>query len=431
MAYPVMLGSLATSILNITDTAFLGRIGEAELGASAVGGVLYFVFAMIGISIGTGTQILIARRTGEKKDESIGEIFDHSLLILFGLSILLFLFLEFLSPVMLKLIIHSDKVMEASVRFLHYRAYGIFFVMIAAVFRSFYVGIAQPKVFGIYSFLMAVINMGLGYVLIFGEFGFPRMGIEGAGLASSLAELIALFYLFGYTAIKPGIRKYKIFNFADFHWRMISKIFNLSAPLVVQNLLSMGAWFVFFIFIEKIGQHELAISNIVRGAYMVAMTPIWGFSIAANSMVSNVIGQQKSDEVMHLLHRILYLTLLVTGIMALINILFPIAILRIFTVDEQLIRDSLGSFYVITLAMFFFSLAIVCISAVSGTGATKTALYIEIAAILIYMAYIYFATFIFDGSVEAVWFSEIIYWVFTGAASYYFLKSLRWKKIIL
>ncbi|HNP48855.1 MAG TPA: MATE family efflux transporter [Bacteroidia bacterium] len=167
MAYPVMIGSFATTLLNITDTAFLGRVGEVELGASAVGGVLYFVFVMVGMAIGIGTQILIARRSGEKNDGAIGEIFDNSLIILFGLSLFLYIILEFLSPWMLRLILDSDAIIQASIRFLHYRAYGIFFVLLATVFRSFYVGIAQPRVFGIYSFLMAGINMLLGYGLIF------------------------------------------------------------------------------------------------------------------------------------------------------------------------------------------------------------------------------------------------------------------------
>jgi len=148
-------------------------------------------------------------------------------------------------------------------------------------------------------------------------------------------------------------------------------------------------------------------------------------------MISNIIGQGKSEEVIGLLNRIIKLALWVTGIMALINVLIPRLILSIFTSDQQLINDSMGSFYVVILAMVFFAFAIVCISAVSGTGATRTALYIEIAAILIYMIYNYVVTFIFKGTVEMVWFSEIIYWVFTGIASYIYLRTLRWKKIIL
>ena len=90
MAYPVMLGSAAITVLNITDTIYLGRVGEVELGASALGGVFYFVMVMIGVAVGIGTQIQIARRAGEKIHGAIGEIFDHSLYIFLALSVVNF-----------------------------------------------------------------------------------------------------------------------------------------------------------------------------------------------------------------------------------------------------------------------------------------------------------------------------------------------------
>src|SRR6185295_19486066 len=102
MAFPVMMASIATTVLNVTDTAFLGRVGEIELGGSAIGGVFYFVLVMIGVAIGIGSQILIARRSGEKKEGEIGEIFDHGFIILFVLSILLFCLTEFGAPMLLR-----------------------------------------------------------------------------------------------------------------------------------------------------------------------------------------------------------------------------------------------------------------------------------------------------------------------------------------
>ena len=424
-----MVGSIAITILNITDTAFLGRIGETELGASAMGGVLYFAFAMIGVSIGTGAQIMIARRSGEKKEEDIGEIFDHSLLILFSLSLLLFTILKWGSPVILKLILDSPELVKSTGEFLEYRSYGLIFLMIATAFRSFYVGIAQTKIFGIYSFLMAAINMILCYVFIFGHWGFHAMGIAGAGLASSVAEFLALIYIFFYTYLKPAIKTFRLFQFSKINKEMLKSIMDLSLPLVVQNLLSMGSWFIFFVFIEKIGKHELAISNVVRGAYMISMTPIWGFSVAANSMISNVIGQEKQEEVFALLKRIIRITILIALVMISINLLFPMEILGLFTSDKKIILDSVGSLRIVDLAMIFFSFAIVSISAVSGTGATRVALNIEVAAIAIYLLYNYVITFVLHSSVEMLWMSEVIYWLFTGIASFLYIKSLRWKRI--
>lgn len=429
LAYPVIIGAFANTILNITDTAFLGRVGETELGASAVGGVLYFVFAMIGIAIGVGAQIMIARRAGENKKSEIGEIFFHSFLLLTVLGIFLFLLLRFLSPWLLTHILRSQDILTACIDFLTYRSFGIVFIMMATAYRSLFVGISRPKVYGTYAFLMAGLNILFCYAFIFGHFGMPAMGIAGAGLASSIAELLSFIYLLVYSRYKTELKEFKLYQFTKVDARVVRRLMSLSTPLVIQNLLSMGAWFIFFVFIERIGSRELASSNIVRAAYMLSMTPIWGFSVSVNSMISNVIGQQKGSEVMLLLRRTLLLSFLATGVMISLNLFFPDQVLGIFTSDAGLISDSRGILMIVNVSMFFFAFALVCISAVSGTGATRMALYIEIAAIFIYLLYIYCCTFIFKTSAEWVWLSEVLYWGFTGAVSYAYLRSLRWKKI--
>src|SRR4051812_7663130 len=111
---------------------------------------------MMGVAIGIGTQIQVARRAGEKNEHLIGEIFDHSLLIFFILSLVLFSILKFLAPIIFRQVVSSDEIYVACMEFLRYRSLGIFFVLIATSFRSFYVGIAAPRVYGWYSVIMAV-----------------------------------------------------------------------------------------------------------------------------------------------------------------------------------------------------------------------------------------------------------------------------------
>lgn len=429
IATPVIIGSLAMTVLNITDTAFLGRIGETELGASAVGGILYFAFAMCGISIGIGAQIMIARRCGEKNDSAVGDIFDHSLIMLSIIGLALFILLFLFSKYLLNLILVSEELKVATTDFLIYRSIGLPFIMLGAVFRSFYVGIANSRIYGFYSFFMAAVNMLLGYLLIFGEGGFPKMGIAGAGIASSSAEFLAFLFILIYTLLKKGLKKYRLFRFVNFRKQMCSDIWVLSAPIVVQNFLSMGSWFLFFVFIEKIGKHELAISNIVRGVYMIGMTPIWGFAIATNSMVSNVIGQGRPEDVFTLMGRIMRLAIMVAIFMITINLVFTSPLLALFTNDVLLHRDSVSPLYIVDLSMIFFAFGVIGINAVSGTGATHKALRIEIAAILIYLVYNFFFTFILESSIEVLWMSEGIYWLFIGTASYYFIRSHRWQTI--
>ena len=82
IAYPIILGSLAQNILNVTDTAFLGRVGEVALGASAIGGIFYLVIVMLSWGFGIGTQIIIGRRNGEGKFQDIGATLEHAFFFL-------------------------------------------------------------------------------------------------------------------------------------------------------------------------------------------------------------------------------------------------------------------------------------------------------------------------------------------------------------
>jgi len=426
-----MLGSLAQTVLGLTDTAFLARVGEIELGASGIAGVFYFVLIMIGYAIGIGAQILIARKAGEGKTKEIGIIYDHTLLILVVFSLILFVFLRWFSPFIFDSILDSERVKSAADSFIAYRCWGIIGVMITVSFRSFYTGIAATRIITYSAFLMTGINIVLAYILIFGHFGFPAMGISGAGLASAISETITAIYLLVYTYYKKEFHKFELFQFKKSETPVFSSVMNLSAPVMLQHLISMGAWFLFFVFIEKLGEHALAISNIVRSTYMLLMTPVWGFAAAANSMTSNLIGQEKKDEVLSLLKKIITLSLIITAVMVGFNAIFPSGILSVTTSNETLIHDSKGSFYVICGAMILFCSSFVLFSGVSGTGNTKMAMLMEIVNIFIYVIYVYICAHVIQASVEWVWVAEILYWLLMGVFSYIYLKSNHWKKLTL
>jgi len=160
---------------------------------------------------------------------------------------------------------------------------------------------------------------------------------------------------------------------------------------------------------------------------MILMTPIWGFASATNSMVSNLIGQDKIHEVKLLLRKIINLSLITTMVMFLISIISPEWLLRITTSDTTLIRDSMGSYYIVIGAMFLFSISVILLSAVSGSGNTRAAMVIEFINIAIYMIYVYLCAVVFKSSIEVVWFSEIIYWVMMGVLSAFYLSTRKWQ----
>lgn len=426
ISYPVIIGSLAQTALVLTDTAFLGRVGETELGASVLGGIYFFLLTMLGAAIGIGAQILIARKAGEGDAFAVGKIFDNAFVILGLFSAVLLVLLYLASPFIFQFL-SSEIIRHSTNEFIKYRGWGIVFVMISFAFRSFYIGIGQTRIITYSAILMTGLNILLGYALIFGNFNMPRMGLEGAGLANAISEAAAAIFLLAVTCRKAILKEYSLFQFSNIRLSVFRSIMNLSAPVLTQHLISMGAWFLFFLLIERLGSHALAISSIVRSAYMLMMTPVWGYAACTNSMTSNLIGQGKSEEVIPLLKKILLLSSITSGAVVILGILFPEWILKLTTSDVHLIEDSLKSLYVIFGAMMFLSTGFVLFSGVSGTGNTKVAMYIEIFNIIVYVAYVYICVFILHASIEWVWTTEIIYWALMGILSYLYLKSGRWK----
>ena len=429
LAYPIIISSFAQSMLNIIDTAFLGRVGEVELGASVIAGIWYFTMVIaFAWALSSGTQIIISRRIGEQKEGETGIIFDNSLYLLFFVSIACFIFLRFVTHPLFQWSISNVQIREAALQFSDTRSYGIFFVMFSMSFRAFAISIARTRIITYSMLLMAAVNTILAYAFIFGKLGSPVMGIRGAALASVIAEATALLFFVIHVLTRIDIKKYNLFRFR-LHGESIGKILVVGAPVAFQYFISMVGWFLFFIFIEKIGKHQLAISNIVRSAYMLGMTPIWGLAAAASTITSNIIGQGKHDDVFIAMKNVCYLSFLIIGVLALINFFMPSIILSVFTSDPALIHDAHGCMMVMAVSMLFFFVGFVLITMVSGTGATYISLLIESFAIFIYVLYIYFVVVIFKMQVESVWVSEVIYWMLMAALAYRYLKSRKWEGI--
>jgi Na+-driven multidrug efflux pump len=202
----------------------------------------------------------------------------------------------------------------------------------------------------------------------------------------------------------------------------------LASPLMFQQVISIGAWWFFFVSIEHLGERQLAISNLVRSLYTFYGIPVWALASTTNSMTSNLIGQGKSGEVVSLVKKISVISILFSLFFgALINI-FPIPILSIYTNDKELILESISTLRVLTLAIGLFSFSILTIFAVSGTGATNVSLVVEVIAIVIYVVYTLLATVVFHWSLPVIWLVESIYWTVTFLLCSWYLQYGSWKK---
>ena len=428
ISYPILLSLLMEQLIGMTDTAFLGRVGEVELGASAIAGVYYLAIFMMAFGFSIGAHILIARRNGERQYKEIGSIFYQGIYFLLALAAILVALSLYFSPHILNSILSSDRINVAAESYIQWRVLGFFFSFIMVMFRAFFVGITQTKTLTLNSIVMVVSNIAFNYVLIFGKFGFPALGIAGAAIGSSLAELVSVLFFILYTWRRVDCTKYGLNRLPRFQFKLLKRILDTSVWTMIQNVVSLSTWFMFFLFVEHLGERALAISNIIRNVSGIPFMITMAFAATCGSLVSNLIGRGDKAYVAVTIRqhvRIAYLCILP---LLLFFALFPNLILGIYTDMTDLREASIPALWVLCSAYLLMVPANIYFQAVSGTGNTRTALVLELFVLAIYMVFITYLILYLRVDVALCWTTEHVYALFILLFSYLYIKRGNWQK---
>ena len=381
-----MVSLLMEQMIALTDTAFMGRVGEVELGAAAIAGVFYMVIFMAGHGFCVGTQILIARRNGERRYGEVGQVFYQGLYFLMALAAVLFVACQMYADEILSMMISSPNILAKAEDYIHWRVYGFFFAFAGGMFRSFYVGTTQTKTLTLNSIVMVLSNVVFNYVLVFGKCGLPALGIAGAAIGSSLAELVSLVFFVCYTRAKIDCRHFGLSRFPALDIKRQRSILSVSMWVMVQSFVSLSTWFIFFVYIEHLGEESLAIRRHIWLAYL-CVVPL----------------------------------LLVVAA-------FPQMFIRIYTDIPQLIDAAVPTVWVMCSAYTVLVPANVLFSSVSGTGDTRMAFWLEMAALVFYMIYNTWVVYIMRVDVMWAWTAEIVYgslmFAFCGA----YMRRGSWRR---
>lgn len=328
---------------------------------------------------------------------------------------------------LIRMLITSDTIYEATYQFFTWRIWGFLFAFLNVMFRAFYIGITNTKVLTLSSVVMALVNVVLDYGLVFGELGLPQMGVRGAALASVIAEASSLVFFLIYTYCKVDLRKYGFRRSFRIDFGMVGRILQISSFTMVQYFLAMAIWFVFFMALERLGQRELAIANIVRSVYIVLLIPVQALATTANTLVSNLIGAGGTDKVIALLHRISGISFLIMVVCVALTVIFPDPILSIYTSDSGLVAESIPALYVVCASMLLASLANIYFNGISGTGNTQAALGVEVGVQVFYALYVIVVGMVLRQPVEICFTTEIIYYVLMLIFSLIYLKKAKWQ----
>ncbi|MEW7292622.1 MATE family efflux transporter [Aquimarina sp. 2304DJ70-9] len=321
LAAPVMMGMLGHTLVALVDNIMVGQLGTAELAAVSLGNSFMFIAMSLGIGFSTAITPLVAEADAENNFKNGKSAFKHGLFLCTTLGIVLFLMILLAKPLMY-LMKQPEEVVELAIPYLDLVAFSLIPLIVFQALKQFSDGLSMTK-YPMYATLIAnVINVVLNYLLIFGKFGFPEMGIVGAAIGTLASRFVMVIFLWILLNKKEKSNGYVTqIKFFVLESKMIKKILELGFPSSLQMFFEVAIFTAAIWLSGILGKNPQAANQIALNLSSMTFMVAMGLSVAAMVRVGNQKGLQKFKDLRRIAISIFLLSFLIATVFAIIFIL--------------------------------------------------------------------------------------------------------------
>ncbi|WP_420602398.1 MATE family efflux transporter [Flagellimonas sp.] len=316
LAYPVILGMLGHTFVAFADNIMVGQLGTAELAAVSLGNSFIFIAMSLGIGFSTAITPLVAEADGAGNKADGKSALKHGLVLCTVLGLSLFGIILLCKP-LLHYMKQPPEVVELAIPYLELVAFSLVPLIIFQAFKQFSEGLSQTK-YPMYATILAnVVNITINYLLIFGSFGFPKLGIVGAAIGTLASRFIMVGYIWFLLKRKEKFESYVTrFNFRLIEKKVIKKIISLGFPSALQMFFEVAIFTAAIWLSGVLGKNAQAANQIALNLSSMTFMVGMGLSVAAMVRVGNQKGLKNFKELRRIAESIFFLTLLLEVIFA-------------------------------------------------------------------------------------------------------------------
>lgn len=407
MSIPMVISMLVQSIYNIVDSMFVSRISEDALTAVSLAFPVQNILIAFGIGIGVGASALLSRFLGENNLDRVGTVAIHGVLIAF-ITYIIFAILGILfTNSFVDAQGQSTQVTTYTREYLHIVtifSIGIFFQILAekllqATSLTNYTMITQMS--------GAIINIILDPILIFGLFGFPRLEVKGAAIATVIGQLGGAIIGFYFNKTKNKDIQFSSRRFR-FHSDIVKQIFWIGLPSIVMTTIGSIVVFVLNLLLKKFGSTAIASYGVMFKFQSFAFLPVFGISNALTTIVAYNYGARKKERIKRAIKLAMKDSFILMSISVLIMWLFPRQLLSLFNATDAMLEIAVPMMRIVSLS---YIVAVPSIVAVGGVFQSLGNWQIAILQSLLRQIIILMPTFYFlslTGNLQIAWWAFFI-----------------------
>ncbi|WP_343708061.1 MATE family efflux transporter [Flavobacterium sp.] len=389
LAYPVILGMVGHTLIGIVDNIMVGKIGSTELAAVSLGNSMIFIAMSLGIGFSTAITPIVAEGDAEKNDTKIRSAFHHGLFLCTILGLVLFTVIMFAKPIMELLKQPADVIVLAK-PYLGWVAFSLIPLVMYQGYKQFADGMSLTK-YSMYAMVMAnVLHVGINYVLIYGIWIFPKMGIIGAALGTVISRIFLVMFMHIMLSRRDDLKRFfKGFSFNEIKKATIKKIISIGFPSAMQMLFEVVLFTASIWLCGNIGKTSQAANQIALSLASMTFMFAMGLSVTSMVRVSNQRGLMDYKKLIVVARSIFLLAIILETVFAIFFIVFHDYLPNIFLNMEntgQILDNeeviAIASKLLLIAAVFQISdgIQVVVLGALRGLQDVKVPMYITFVA---------------------------------------------------
>jgi len=435
LSYPLILSTASMTVMHFVDRMFLSWYSQAAIAAATPAGITSFTIVCFFMGVSQYTTTIVAQYFGAKDNATCGTATWQGVffsLASYGAIVLCIP----LGPVIFHWGGHSSELVELEVRYFSILMWGGGLVPLQSALASFFTGRGDTKTTMMANVAGNAVNVILDYGLIFGKWGLPEMGLPGAALATVLASIVPVVILTCLFLRRENNRQFATHR-VRFDAQLFRKLLRYGVPAGFQFFLEIGCFTLFVLIVGRLGEVELAVTNIALTIDMLAFMPVIGISIATSTLVGQSMGRGEPDLAEKTTYAALVLVLAYMGFMATIFVLFPGPLLSIFKIRGHEVADfsvvlQYGRYILIMVAIYsvFDALGIAFSAGLKGAGDTRFVMWTAvIAGWTLFVPPVYLTVSVFHGGLILAWVWATLYIVILGLVYFWRFRKGKWKTI--
>ena len=427
LALPVIGGMVSQNVLNLVDTAMVGSLGAAALGAVGMASFATFMSQAFIMALGTGVQAIAARRLGEGRNGELAVALNGGLLLALLLGLPIAALMGLLAPAIFAALSDDPEVVALGVPYWNARLFSLVAVGMNFCFRGYWNGVNRSGLYLRTLLVMHATNILLNWILIYGKLGAPALGTLGAGIgtaASLWVGTLTYVYLGRRHARDAGFLR----GLPD--RATLRAMLRLSLPSGIQQLFFAAGLTALAYIVGKVGTHELGAVNVLLNVTMVALLPGLGFGIVAASLVGQALGRQDPAEARRWGWDVARVGAAALFLLGLPMLLLPAPILRVFIDDPVALAVAVTPLRISGAVIAVEGIGAVLTNALIGAGDTRRVMLLSVGAQwLLFLPVAYLVGPLLGHGLLGVWIAYVAYRALIALAAAALWASGRWASI--